>query len=71
MKTSGSPFQEMKPEERVMWQDMVNHAYVQFKTSVEDGRPRLKGKLEDKVIDDTRTVTIIDKHNKSKSVDVQ
>jgi len=50
VKDSGSPFQEMKAEERYMWQQMVNHAYDQFKEVVEKGRPALKGKLEDRVI---------------------
>jgi protease-4 len=50
VKDSGSPFQEMKAEERYMWQQMVNNAYDQFKDVVEKGRPALKGKLEDKVI---------------------
>jgi protease-4 len=49
-KDSGSPFQEMKAEERYMWQQMVNHAYDQFKNVVETGRPALKGKLEEEVI---------------------
>jgi protease-4 len=56
VKTSGSPFQEMKPEEREVWQDMVNTAYEQFREVVEEGRPQLKGKLEDKVINEKRTV---------------
>jgi protease-4 len=53
VKDSGSPFQEMKAEERYMWQQMVNYAYDQFKDVVEKGRPALKGKLEDKVINQT------------------
>jgi len=57
VKDSGSPFQEMKAEERYMWQELVDHAYAQFKTVVESGRPALKGKLEEKVINDTVKVT--------------
>lgn len=57
VKDSGSPFQEMKPEERFMWQQMVNHAYDQFKEVVEKGRPALQGKLEEKVINQTVKVT--------------
>src|SRR5262245_27485805 len=51
VKDSGSPFQEMKPDERYMWQQMVNHAYDRFKEVVEKGRPALVGKLEERVID--------------------
>ena len=53
VKDSGSPFQEMKAEERYMWQQMVNHAYDQFKDVVEKGRPALQGKLEERVINQT------------------
>src|SRR5581483_6527465 len=49
MKDSGSPFKPMKPEERQLWQDMVNHAFSQFLAVVEEGRPKLKGKLIDNV----------------------
>jgi protease-4 len=57
VKDSGSAFQEMKAEERYMWQQMVNHAYDQFKDVVETGRPALLGKLEDKVINQAVKVT--------------
>ena len=57
VKDSGSPFQDMKPDERYMWQQMVNHAYDQFKGIVETGRPALRGKLEDKVINETVKIT--------------
>lgn len=54
VKDSGSMFHEMKPEERMLWQNMVDHAYLQFLGVVEEGRPKLKGKLqEDLVIDET------------------
>jgi len=49
VKDSGSPFHDMSPEERQVWQDSVDYAYSQFKKVVETGRPSLKGKLEDKV----------------------
>jgi protease IV len=62
VKTSGSMFQEMKPEEREVWQDMVNVAFDQFRDVVEEGRPQLKGKLEDKVINEKRTVNDKDGH---------
>lgn len=45
VKAAGSPFHEMKPEERQVWQDMVDNAYAQFIEIVEAGRPGLKGKL--------------------------
>jgi protease-4 len=51
VKDSGSMFQDMKPEERYMWQEMVNHAYDDFKEVVEQGRPALKGKLEEKLLE--------------------
>jgi protease-4 len=48
IKDSGSPFKPMTPEEERVWQDMVNHAYLQFVEVVEDGRnSRLKYKLLD------------------------
>ena len=38
IKDSGSPFREMSDHEREVWQDMVNHAYLQFLQVVETGR---------------------------------
>jgi protease-4 len=49
VKDAGSMFKEMTPQERQVWQDMVNNAYAQFQAVVEEGRPDLKGKLEEKV----------------------
>lgn len=49
LKDSGSMFKEMKPQERQVWQDMVDHAYEQFLAVVEEGRPKLKGKLREAV----------------------
>jgi protease-4 len=49
IKDSGSPFKEMTPEELQVWQDMVDHAYRQFMLVVEQGRPKLKGKLMDPI----------------------
>jgi protease-4 len=70
VKDSGSPFQEMKPEERYLWQQMVNHAYDGFKEVVETGRPALKGKLEDKVIDkDVQVTDIVRVQDNGKEVD--
>jgi protease-4 len=46
VKYSGSPFKEMTPHERQLWQEMVDHSYLQFLQVVEEGRPSLKGKLQ-------------------------
>lgn len=54
IKDSGSPFQEMGEEERKVWEGMVDHAYLQFVQIVEQGRPQLKGKMQDELeIDET------------------
>jgi protease IV len=45
VKDSSSMFHHMTPQERKIWQDMVDHAYRQFVAVVEEGRPKLKGKL--------------------------
>jgi protease-4 len=50
VKDSGSMFKKMSPEERQLWQSMVDHAFNQFLHIVEDGRPKLKGKLREVVI---------------------
>jgi len=50
VKDSGSMFKDMTAQERQLWQDMVDHAFTQFLKIVEDGRPKLKGKLRDVVI---------------------
>ena len=46
VKYSGSPFKEMTPHELQLWQEMVDHSYLQFLHVVEEGRPSLKGKLQ-------------------------
>jgi protease-4 len=43
IKDSGSPFAEMSPHEREVWQDMVDDAYQRFVKIVEKGRPMLAG----------------------------
>lgn len=43
VKDSGSMFKEMTPDEKQMWQDMIDRAFDQFLTVVDDGR---KGKLK-------------------------
>jgi protease-4 len=50
MKDSGSMFHAMSPQEYHLWQEMVNNAYAQFLQVVEDGRPKLKGKLKEPVV---------------------
>jgi protease IV len=45
IKDSGSPFKEMSEQERRVWQDMVDHAYLEFIHVVETGRPQLKDQL--------------------------
>ena len=49
LKYSGSPFKEMTEHERQMWQDMIDHSYLQFLHVVEQGRPGLKGKLQEDI----------------------
>jgi protease-4 len=56
VKASGSMFKKMRPEERQVWDDMIGHAYNQFIEVVETGRPTLKGKLLEPVIDEERTI---------------
>jgi protease-4 len=51
VKNSGSMFHPMTTAERQLWQDMVDHAFRQFQSVVEDGRPKLKGKLREVVIE--------------------
>jgi protease-4 len=46
MKDSGSMFKQMTPEERQVWENLVEHAYHQFLAVVEEGRPQLKGQLQ-------------------------
>jgi protease-4 len=51
VKASGSLFKRLRPEDRQLWQDSVDHAFAQFLHVVEEGRPALKGKLREVVID--------------------
>lgn len=67
VKDSGSMFKEMTPQERQLWQDMVDNAYRQFLDVVATGRPQLAGKLERPFVID-RTIQVKDKE---KSRDVQ
>jgi protease-4 len=50
VKDSGSMFHHMTPQERKIWQDMVDQAYHQFVGVVEEGRPKLKGKLTQEIV---------------------
>ncbi len=57
VKDSGSMFKEMTPHERQLWQTMVDRSYLQFIQVVEQGRPQLKGKLQENIdIDETLPV---------------
>jgi protease-4 len=49
VKDSGSMFKEMTVEDRQVWEDMVENAYQQFQAVVEEGRPKLKGKLREEL----------------------
>jgi protease-4 len=50
LKYSGSMFKVMTPQERHMWQTMVDRGFAQFLEVVEEGRPKLKDKLTEVVI---------------------
>jgi protease-4 len=50
VKDSGSMFHHMTPQERKIWQDMVDQAYHQFVGVVEEGRPKLKGKVTQEIV---------------------
>lgn len=57
VKDSGSPFADMTDKERMLWQHLVDESYLQFIHVVEDGRPTLKGKMQEDVkIDETMAV---------------
>jgi protease-4 len=59
LKASGSPFRDLTPEEHEEWQDMIDHAYDQFKEVVAQGRKgKLKAGLEANVIDEPRKVEV-------------
>jgi protease-4 len=57
VKDSGSMFREMTPQDRQVWQDLIDTAYAQFLAVVEEGRPKLKGKLREPVISTTIRAT--------------
>jgi protease-4 len=45
IKDSGSPFRDLTPKEREVWQDLINTSYNRFVHIVEQARPALKGAL--------------------------
>jgi protease-4 len=51
IKDSGSMFHHMTPQERQVWQDMVDHAYQEFVNVVERGRPTLKGNMTTPILE--------------------
>jgi protease-4 len=64
IKDSGSMFHRMTPQERHLWQDMVDHAYERFLTVVEEGRPEQFGNywftrtLKQELKDETRPLPV-------------
>lgn len=59
VKDSGSMFKEMSPEEKQLWQDMVDHAFDQFLDVVAKGRPELsKAKLREPIPQETRELVV-------------
>jgi protease IV len=62
VKDSGSMFHTMTPQERQIWQDMIDHTYRQFLQVVETGRPKLKGLLEKEVLPKTVPVPETGEH---------
>jgi protease-4 len=62
IKDSGSMFHKMTPQERHLWQDMVDHAYERFLQVVEEGRPEKFGNywftrtLRQELKEETRTL---------------
>jgi protease-4 len=66
VKASGNPFRKLTPEEQVLWQSLVDHAYDQFLAVVKEGRDdKLRAGLTDNVIDEERTVTVDEKDEKT------
>jgi protease-4 len=57
----------MNDHERTLWQDMIDHSYLQFVRVVEEGRPALKGKLQEDIVIDT-TLAVRDEKASQKHV---
>jgi protease-4 len=57
LKAGGSMLQEMTPQERQLWQDMVDHAYDTFLAVVRDGRGnKLKYGLQAVIKEETKKI---------------
>jgi protease-4 len=57
VKASGSMFHDMTPQERQLWQDMIDHAYDQFLDVVRKGRGKsLKYDLTEAIPDENRMI---------------
>src|SRR5262249_61664150 len=70
VKTSGSMFHEMTPQERQLWQDMIDHAYAQFLAVVRQGRgDRLKYPLEAEIVEEKRMIPARDAAGKPEQVE--
>jgi protease-4 len=59
VKGSGSWFHRMTPQERQPFAEMVDHAYRQFISVVETGRPQLQGKLTEDLFP-PKTIAVYD-----------
>lgn len=64
IKDSGSMFHDMTAQERQLWQEMVDTAYDRFIQVCGEGRPKLKGKFKDIVIE--KDIPDRDEHGKIK-----
>ena len=63
VKDSGSPFKFMTPQEREVWQDMINQSYDRFVEVVDTGRGKnLKIKPRDDVPWTAKEIPDLDKH---------
>ncbi len=71
VKTGGSPFKDMTPEERAVWDDMVDEAYQRFLEVIETNRADLKGKMREvlfrKQREGVRTITTKDGRREKKT----
>src|SRR5262245_9619124 len=57
VKTSGSMFHDMTPQERQLWQDLIDHAYDQFLDVVRKGRGnKLTCGLTESIPDETKVI---------------
>lgn len=56
IKDSGSMFHPMTAQERELWQGLVDNAYARFLEVVEEGRPKLKGKLREPIPEESKEI---------------